>query len=100
MLNDLGEPQLRQFEWVHQSPLAIPQSETQVDYQNWTYAHACNEIAATTNLAAFILVIAKLRMVQRQFHEPRERHRATGTDFGTDNLQEWVRSLRHGVYSD
>ena len=63
-------------------------------------ADARDEVAPAADLAGVFFVIAKLRMIQRQRHEPRKRHRAALDDFGADDLGEWVRSLRHGAHSD
>ena len=63
-------------------------------------ADARDEVAPAADLAGVFFVIAKLRMIQRQRHEPRKRHRAAVADFGADDLGEWVRSLRHGAHSD
>ena len=65
-----------------------------------TNTHAGDEVALAADLASLFFVITELRMIQRQLHKPRERHRTVVVNFSTDHPGEWVRSLRHGAHSD
>ena len=65
-----------------------------------TDTHTGDEVALAADLASLFFVITELRMIQRQLHEPRERHRTVVVNFGTDHPGQWVRSLRHGAHSD
>ncbi len=64
------------------------------------HAHARDEVATSPHPTSLCLVVAPVRMVQRQLHVPGKRHRPARLNLGADFFSEWVRSLRHGGHCD